>query len=576
MRALEPVRTGLADSGGVPIYWEEFGGGDRTRLFVPPWQITHSRIDKMQVPYLARAFRVLTYDPPGAGRSGRPPTGYDLDRGAADALAVLDATGMPAASLVCKSRSAWYGVILAAEHPERVERLVLLAPALAEGSRGGAHFHTPRDRYEGWQKYNAYYWREHYADFVTFFYEQLLSEPHSTKGIEDGVAWGLETTPEILIATVDEWRCRTPLADLLARVRVPTLIIHGTEDRIRPFAIAEQVHAAIAGSRLVAFEGAGHGPGLRHPVRTNLLLRDFLGAPVARRQSWHRALGRRRRALFISSPIGLGHALRDVAVAGELRALDPDLEIQWLAQDPVTRVLEARGETVHPASRLLAGESAHVESEAGEHDRHDLHENPELKTAFGPGLPEIRDWTAAHYDFTGYVLPFDPGEFADREAVRARLGFRPDETLVFAAVGARARVPAVRARPLRAPGRAARLPVPGQRARAGERDRAGGHARRGRSADRPPAPVRADSRGGPRTRRGPPRAGRGDRAAQATHDRGRPARVRLQDPRRRAARHLPPEPAADAAAPSGLRGAVSRRPGSRSPPSCRPGPRRRP
>jgi predicted glycosyltransferase len=54
---------------------------------------------------------------------------------------------------------------------------------------------------------------------------------------------------------------------------------------------------------------------------------------------------------------------------------------------------------------------------------------------FGPGLPKIRDWTAAHFDFPGYILPFDPADFADRDALRARLGFRADETVVFAAVG---------------------------------------------------------------------------------------------------------------------------------------------
>ena len=55
-----------------------------------------------------------------------------------------------------------------------------------------------------------------------------------------------------------------------------------------------------------------------------------------------------KRALLISSPIGLGHAWRDVAIARELRALVPELEIDWLAQDPVTRVLEACGERIHP------------------------------------------------------------------------------------------------------------------------------------------------------------------------------------------------------------------------------------
>ena len=123
------------------------------------------------------------------------------------------------------------------------------------------------------------------------------------------------------------------------------------------------------GSRLVTLAGAGHGLTARHPVRINLLVREFADslravpprpAPPARRTGL-------RRALFISSAIGLGHALRDVAIANELRARHPDLEIDWLAQHPVTEVLARRGERVHPASSWLASESAHIESEAGEH-----------------------------------------------------------------------------------------------------------------------------------------------------------------------------------------------------------------
>ncbi len=48
----------------------------------------------------------------------------------------------------------------------------------------------------------------------------------------------------------------------------------------------------------------------------------------------------------------------------------PDLEIDWLAQDPVTRVLAAEGERIHPASAHLANESGHIESESAEHDLH--------------------------------------------------------------------------------------------------------------------------------------------------------------------------------------------------------------
>ena len=77
-----------------------------------------------------------------------------------------------------------------------------------------------------------------------------------------------------------------------------------------------------------------------------------------------------RRALYLSSPIGLGHARRDVAVARELKRLRPELEIDWLAQHPVTTVLDAEGERIHPASQWLASESGHVTSEARGHDLH--------------------------------------------------------------------------------------------------------------------------------------------------------------------------------------------------------------
>ena len=530
MRARYPDRSGHAEAQGVPIYWEMYGEGDHTLIFLPTWQIYDSRVWKMQVPYFARHFRVITYDAPGNGRSGRPATGYDFDHCASDALSVMDATGTKRASLVCFSRGTYPGMILAAEHPERVERLVLIGSPGFSPRRGREAF-EPREHYEGWQKFNVSYWRKDFPDFAAFFAAKVVSEPHSTKAVEDLTAWTMGTTAEILGATVEEWHSRTPMRDVAAAIRVPTLLIHGVDDEVRSSTLSEELHAVIPGSTFVPFEGAGHGLQVRDPVRTNLVVRDFVEPAGQAPRPFRRAMRRPRRALFISSPIGLGHALRDVAIARELRALHPGLEIDWLAQDPVTRVLEARGERLHPASRHLANESAHIESEAGEHDLHVfrtwrnmdeillanfmlvhealeaqpydlvigdeawevdyyLHENPELKSTafvwltdfvgwvpmdgethltadynaemieqiarfprirdralfvgnrddvvdlpFGPGLPKIGDWTAAHYEFPGYILPFDPAEFADRQALRARLGFREDETVVFAAVG---------------------------------------------------------------------------------------------------------------------------------------------
>jgi predicted glycosyltransferase len=239
--------------------------------------------------------------------------------------------------------------------------------------------------------------------------------------------------------------------------------------------------------------------------------------------------------LYLSSPIGLGHARRDLAIADELRKLHPGLQVDWLAQHPVTELLARRGERIHPASAFLASESRHLEGECAEHDLHVfqaarrmdeilvsnfmvfsdlvdsehydlwvgdeawdvdyfLHENPELKRApyvwltdfvgylpmpdggdqeaaltadynlemieqvgrfprlrdravfvgnpgdvvpdsFGAGLPPIRDWVEQHYQFAGYISGYDPPDAAGEAAIRAELGYQPDEKVCMVTVG---------------------------------------------------------------------------------------------------------------------------------------------
>ena len=205
----------------------------------------------------------------------------------------------------------------------------------------------------------------------------MFNEPHSTKQIEDCVEWSQEIPPSVLIdATRGQQACQLEsFRSVCARVTAPVLVIHGDDDRIRPYASGVAL-AELTGGRLVTIGGGGHGPQARDPIVVNRLIEQFVDtvrprprqAPQPR--TWVRAARRPKRALYISSPIGLGHALRDATIADELRKLHPDLQIDWLAQHPVTRVLEERGERIHPASAFLASESAHVEEEAGEHDLH--------------------------------------------------------------------------------------------------------------------------------------------------------------------------------------------------------------
>ena len=150
------------------------------------------------------------------------------------------------------------------------------------------------------------------------------------------------------------------------------LVLHGTDDRCQPLARGRRL-AELTGAELIELHGSGHLPQCRDPVTVTRLITRFVeqitGTPM-RTATWTRAMSRRKRALYLSSPIGLGHARRDVAIAKELKQLRPELEIDWLAQHPVTTVLDAEGQRIHPASRWLANESAHVASEATGHDLH--------------------------------------------------------------------------------------------------------------------------------------------------------------------------------------------------------------
>src|SRR5438270_3991611 len=159
-RARYPDSEGYVERDGVRVHYEVFGSGEPTVLLLPTWSIVHSRIWKMQVPYLARHCRVLTFDGRGNGLSDRPgePDDYAEEEFAADALAVLDATETATAFVVGFSMGAQRGLLLAANHPERVEGAVFIGPALPIGvqlprARGASWFEDELAAYEGWAKY---------------------------------------------------------------------------------------------------------------------------------------------------------------------------------------------------------------------------------------------------------------------------------------------------------------------------------------------------------------------------------------------------------------------------------------
>jgi pimeloyl-ACP methyl ester carboxylesterase/predicted glycosyltransferase len=367
MRAREPDIEGYIDRDGVKIAYEVFGDGPTTVLFFPVDVITHGRCWKAQVPYLARHFRVVTVDPRGNGGSDRPSdvSSYDDLTFVGDAIAVLDELAVERAVLVGVCVSGWQALVCAALHPDRVQGVVTIAPWALDD--------TPKldNDDEDDDHYRTLSW----PDYAQWFFDEICNEPHSSKIIEDMVAYACDQTGEAqaLMLEATPYPSSVEEAETMLRsIDCPVQVVHGTEDRCQPVGRFDTVVRHTGAERLV-LEGSGHLPMGRDPVVVNHAIKDFVDrvtSTPAPPRTWTRGGSRRQRLLYLSSPIGLGHVRRDLAIAQALREQRPDLDIQWLSQSPVTDFLERAGETVHPASSFLASESAHIESEAGEHDLH--------------------------------------------------------------------------------------------------------------------------------------------------------------------------------------------------------------
>jgi pimeloyl-ACP methyl ester carboxylesterase len=285
MRALEPAQSGQLKLAGFQIGYEVFGDPSAPAvLLLPTWQIIHSRMWKMQIPWLARCFRVITYDPPGNGRGERTtdPAAYEFDRIVDQGIGLLDHLGVAQADVVGVSRGCVFGLWMAARYPERVGRLVLLSGSVTPERPGApiTGFWERREPYAGWEKYNGHYWLAHYEDWLRFFFGELFSEPHSFKGIEDCLAWAQQTTPEVLVQTTANPALlpRLPAPEAIRRVRCPVLLVQGDDDRdvLAPYSATRSLAEARPDWEFVTVAGGGHVLMAREPVRVNLLIAEFL------------------------------------------------------------------------------------------------------------------------------------------------------------------------------------------------------------------------------------------------------------------------------------------------------------
>ena len=378
MRARRPDTTAFVERDGVKSALRGVRRRQRpTIVLLPTWSIIHSRFWKAQVPYLARHFRVVTFDGRGCGPSDRP-----IGRGGLRRRRVRRRHARRdgrhrhrAGHRSSGCRAARRGACTSPPTIRSGSRaLFAIGPSCgaggrrsptASGSPGTASTTPPRG---GRSTTAATGWRATTTTSCEFFFAQMFVEPHSTKQIEDCVEWAARDRSGH--AGGDHRRTAGHARGGLPARSRPLCVgcaarcwwSTATSDRIRSHADGASSSPSSPAATLVTIDGGGHGPQARDPVMVNRsdqgVRRSDAGQPTAspsRHLDATRAARRPKRALYLSSPIGLGHARRDVAIAQELRRLHPDLQIDWLAQHPVTRGARRR-RRAGPPGLGMAGE----------------------------------------------------------------------------------------------------------------------------------------------------------------------------------------------------------------------------
>jgi non-heme chloroperoxidase len=277
------VKVGVENGTDIEIYYEDHGSG-RPVVLIHGFPLNGRSWERQQRDLLAAGYRTINYDRRGFGLSSQPTTGYDYDTFAADLNALLDHLALDEVDLVGFSmgtgevtrylgkygssrvrKAALLGAIppfllKTDDNPEGVDRSVF----------DGIEAAIVADRY-------AYF-----KDFLDNFYnvDKLGGTRISDQAWQASFNVAAGASPHATFACVETWL--TDFRADVAKIDIPVLVVHGTEDRILPYeATAKRLPALVPGLELVSVEGGPHNIGWTHPEVVNKALLEFLGDGAA-------------------------------------------------------------------------------------------------------------------------------------------------------------------------------------------------------------------------------------------------------------------------------------------------------
>lgn len=272
------VTVGTENGGDIDIYYEDHGSGQPVVL-IHGYPLDGHSWERQARVLLQAGYRVIAYDRRGFGRSSQPTIGYDYDTFASDLNALLehlDLTGIVLGGFSMGTgevtrylgrygsarvaKAAMFGVI---------PPFLLKTPDNPEGVDGklfeDQKAQVIKDRYV--------YFKQFFDNFYNV--DKLAPERISDQAWQASFNVAAAASPYASYACIDSWL--TDFRDDLPRIEVPTLVVHGTEDRILPYeATAKRLPGLIKDLTLVTVEGGPHNIGWTHPDQVNAALLEFL------------------------------------------------------------------------------------------------------------------------------------------------------------------------------------------------------------------------------------------------------------------------------------------------------------
>jgi non-heme chloroperoxidase len=275
------VKVGTENSADIEIHYRDHGSG-KPIVLIHGYPLDGNSWERQEWALLQAGYRCITYDRRGFGKSSQPTTGYDYDTFAADTKAVLDHLAL-GEDVVLAGFSMGTGEVtryLGRYGSSGVSKAALfgvIPPFLLQTDDNPKG--VPGDVFEGIKQQvlaDRYKW---FDDFFANFYntDVLAPERIGDAALRGSFQVAAGASPYASYACVDTWL--TDFREDLPKIDIPTLVVHGTADRILPFestAARLRDEKLIADLTLVEIPNGPHNVGWTFPDECNKALLDFL------------------------------------------------------------------------------------------------------------------------------------------------------------------------------------------------------------------------------------------------------------------------------------------------------------